>query len=88
MSWISIDVDLDHIYDEMDRYDKEKMAEWLMDDCILDNHSNSKIRETTRNTNESPGEEQYRNDLTKIWNGFYQLSNEDIEIIKNIANKI
>jgi hypothetical protein len=88
MSWVSIDVDLDDVYNEMSRWDKENMAEWLMDDGILNNHPNSKIRETTRNTNESPGEEQYRNDLTKIWNSFYQLSNEDIEIIKNIANKI
>jgi hypothetical protein len=88
MSWVSIDVDLDHIYDEMDRYDKQKMAEWLLDDGILDDHPNSEIRKVIRGNNESPGEEQHRNDLTKLWNNFYQLSNEDIEIIKNIANKI
>ncbi len=88
MSWISINVDLDDIYDEMDRYDKQKMAEWLLDDGILDDHPNHEIRKVIRGNNESPGEEQYRNDLTKLWKGFYQLSNEDIEIIKNIANKI
>jgi hypothetical protein len=88
MSWVSINVDLDDIYDEMDRYDKQKMAEWLLDDGILDDHPNHEIRKVIRGNNESPGEEQYRNDLTKIWNGFYQLSNEDIEIIKNIANKL
>jgi hypothetical protein len=32
MSWISIDVDLDDVYREMDRRDKEKMARWLDDD--------------------------------------------------------
>jgi hypothetical protein len=88
MGWVSINVDLDDIYYEMDRYDKQKMAEWLFDDGILDDHPNHEIRKVTRGTNESPGEEQYRNDLTKLWNGYYQLSNEDIEIIKNIANKI
>lgn len=88
MSWISIDVDLDNIYDEMDRYDKQKMAEWLLDDGILENHPNPVVRKVVRGNEESFGEEQYRNDLTKLWNGFYQLSNEDIEIIKNIANKI
>jgi hypothetical protein len=88
MSWISIDVDLDNIYDEMDLYDKEKMAEWLMEDGILENHPSQGIRLLIKGQEESFGEEQLRNDLTKLWNGYYQLSNEDIEIIKNIANKI
>jgi len=85
---ISIDVDLDDIYDEMDRYDKQKMAEWLLDDGILENHPKAEIRRMVRGIEESFGEEQLRNDLTKLWNGYYQLSNENIEIIKNIANKL
>jgi hypothetical protein len=88
MSWISIDVDLDNIYDEMDLYDKEKMAEWLMEDGILENHPSQGIRLLIKGQEESFDEEQLRNDLTKLWNNYYQLSNEDIEIIKNIANKI
>jgi hypothetical protein len=88
MSWVNINVDLDDIYDEMGRYDKEKMAEWLLDDGILDDHPNPSIRKAVRGNEESFGEEQLRNDLTKLWNGYHQLSNEDIEIIKNIANKI
>jgi hypothetical protein len=88
MSWISVQVDLDDVYDEMGIYEKEKMAEWLMEDGILENHPNNDVRKVVRGTKESFGEEQLRNDLTKLWNGYYQLSNEDIETIKLLANKI
>ena len=88
MSYIRIDVDLDEIYNEMDRRDKQTMAEWLHDDGILEKHPNSEIRKVVRGDDESPGEYEFRNDLTKLWNSHYQLSNEDQEIIKQIANKL
>jgi hypothetical protein len=80
MSWISVDIDLEDVYDEMGQYDKEKMAEWLMEDGILENHPSQGIRLLIKGQEESFGEEQLRNDLTKLWNNYYQLSNEDIEI--------
>ena len=88
MSWIDVRVDLDDIYDGMDRYDKQKMAEWLYEDEILENHPNQNIRMLVKNPEESFDEGQLRDDLTKLWNGYYQLSNEDIEIIRKISNKI
>ena len=88
MPYININVDLDEIYDEMSRYDKEAMAEWLLDDGILENHKNLNIRELVRGNEESFDEEQFRNNLTKLWSNFYQLSSEDEESIKTIANKL
>ena len=90
MSWISIDVDLDDIYREMSRYDKEKMAEWLEEDghCIIDYEYNNKENPLYLTGQESYGEEELKNNLKKLWNSYYQLSNEDIETIKKIANKI
>lgn len=88
MSWISIDVDLDDIYNGMSSRDKRNMAEWLYEDGILESHPNSEIRKNVRGDNESPGEYEFRNDLTKLWNGHYQLTIEDQEIIKQIANKL
>ena len=88
MPYISINVDLDEIYDEMTRYDKEEMAEWLLDDGILENHKNLNIRKLVRGNEESFDEEQFRNNLTKLWSNFYQLSSEDEESIKTIANKL
>jgi hypothetical protein len=88
MSWIRIDVDLDNIYNEMDRGDKRTIAEWLYEDGILQSHPNSEIRKLVRGDDESLGEYDFRNDLTKLWNGHYQLTIEDQEIIKQIANKL
>ena len=88
MSYIRIDVDLDEVYNEMDRRDKQIMAEWLYDDGILEKHPNPEIRKVVRGDDESPGESELRDNLTKLWNGHYQLSNEDEEIIKQIANKL
>jgi hypothetical protein len=57
MRWISVQVDLDDVYDEMDRYDKEKMAEWLMEDGILESHPSQGIRLLIKGQEESFGEE-------------------------------
>ena len=88
MAYVIIDVDLDEVYNEMDRRDKQTMAEWLYDDGILESHSNPEIRKLVRSDEESPGEYELRNDLMKLWNGHFRLSNEDEEIIKQIANKL
>ena len=88
MTYIRIDVDLDDVYNEMDREDKRTMAEWLHEDGILQSHPNSEIRKLVRGDDESLGEYDFRNDLTKLWNGHYQLTIEDQEIIKQIANKL
>ena len=88
MPYININVDLDEFYDELSRYDIEEMAEWLLDDGILENHKNLNIRKLVRGNEESFDEEQFRNNLTKLWSNFYQLSSEDEESIKTIANKL
>jgi hypothetical protein len=88
MSWIRIDVDLDNIYNEMDREDKRTIAEWLYDDGILQSHTNPEIRKIVRGDNESQGEKELRDNLTKIWNSYYRLSTEDEEIIKKLSSKL
>jgi hypothetical protein len=88
MSWVRIDVDLNEVYGEMSRTDKRDMAEWLHDDGILESHPNPEIRKVVRGDDESFGEKELRDNLTKLWNGHYQLSTEDEEIIKQIANKL
>lgn len=88
MAYVRIDVDLDEVYNEMDRRDKQTMAEWLYDDGILQSHSNPEIRKLVRSDEESPGEYELRNNLMKLWDGHFRLSNEDEEIIKQIANKL
>jgi hypothetical protein len=87
MSWIRIDVDLDNIYNEMDRHDKRTIAEWLYDDGILQSHTNPEIRKVVRGDDESQGEKELRDNLSKIWKSYYQLLNEEEEIIKKISSR-
>jgi hypothetical protein len=86
MSWI--DVDLDDIWDGMDKNDKRAIAEWLYEDGILDTHPNPEIRKLVRGNNESQGEKDLRDNLTKIWNSYHRLTNEEEEIIKQITNRL
>jgi hypothetical protein len=88
MPYINVHVDLDDIYDTMSSSDKRDIAEWLHEDGILHKHPNPEIRKIVRGDEESFDEKELRDNLTKLWNGHYQLSNEDEEIIKQIASKL
>lgn len=88
MSWIRIDVDLDEVYGEMSRNDKRTMAEWLHDDGILESHPNPEIRKIVRGDDESFGEKELRDNLTKVWNNYYQLTTDEEELIKKISDRL
>jgi hypothetical protein len=88
MPYINVKVDLDEVYDQMGKYDKRDMAEWLYEDGILDTHPNPEIRKLIRGNEESQGEKELRDSLTKLWNSYHRLSNEDELLIKQIANKL
>jgi hypothetical protein len=88
MSSIRVYIDLDDVYDEMDRHDKQTIAEWLYDDGILDRHPNAEIRKMVRGDEESNGEKELRDNLSKIWNSYYRLTNEEELLIKQIASKL
>jgi hypothetical protein len=87
MSSVRVYVDLDDVYDEMDRSDKRNVAQWLHDDGILETHPNPEIRKVVRGDEESDGEKFLRDNLTKLWKSYYTMSNEDIELIEQIAKK-
>jgi hypothetical protein len=88
MPYINVKVDLDEVYDQMGKYDKRDMAEWLYEDGILDTHPNPEIRKLIRGNEESQGEKELRDVLDKLWNAYHRLSNEDELLIKQIANKL
>jgi hypothetical protein len=88
MSWISIDVELDEVYNSMGRSEKRTMVEWLYEDGHIEEHPNSEIRKLVRGKEESNGEKVLRDDLAKLWNAHYQLTNEEELLIKQIANRL
>ena len=66
MAYIRINVDIDEIYNEMDRNDKREMAEWLFDDGILSSHPNPEIRKLVKGL-EAIG---YGEDAKKLYNTY------------------
>jgi hypothetical protein len=88
MPYINVKVDLDEVYDQMGMYDKHDMVEWLYEDGILDQHPNSEIRKMVRGNEESNGEKELRDNLSKLWNSHYQLTNEEELLIKQIVNRL
>jgi hypothetical protein len=87
MSSVRVYVDLGDVYDEMDRSDKRTMVQWLHDDGILESHPNPEIRKIVRGDEESQGEKELRDNLTKLWNSYYRMTKEDEELIKKITEK-
>jgi hypothetical protein len=87
MSSVRIYVDLDDVYDEMDRRDKSNMAQWLYEDGIFESHTNPEIRKMVRGDLESFGEKELRDNLSKLWRLYYQMSEEDIDKINEIGKK-
>jgi hypothetical protein len=88
MPYIRIDIDLEEIYNEMDRHDKREMAGWLFDDGVLDSHPNPEIRKLVRGEEDSLGEKEFKDSLDKLWNAYHRLSKEEEELIKQIADRL
>ncbi len=83
MAYIEVNIDVDDFYDEMSSWDKQSMAEMLERDgfCTWD-EDNFVIDDP------NAFDEEWIKVMKKIFHGRLQLSNEDEEIIKVIANKI
>jgi len=88
MPYINVDVDLDDVYDDMTSSEKKLMAEWLEADGYC---SESKVDDYTNEfmiEDPSMEDEFWIEDLKKLFHGRLQLSVEDEETIKQIANKL
>ncbi len=86
MAWISIDVDLDEVYDDLRKSDKQKLAEWLYDDGILESHPNVKIKQIYKK-GDSFMEEQHKLNLSKLWDKYFHMSEEDLKVIEEMSKK-
>ena len=82
MSTISIDIDLEDVYYQMDRYDKEEMAQWLAGDDILDHKEVIAWPEATSST-----EADLLQAIKAVWDNRLVLDNNDIAILNRIAKK-
>jgi hypothetical protein len=82
MSWISVDVDLNDVYEAMGSLEKDRMAEWLKDDGYFEEPEGRDIPSSS-----SPLERHFHDVLIGLSSKFYSMSNEEIELIENLYKK-
>jgi hypothetical protein len=86
---ISIHVDLDEVYDQMDSWDKRSMLDYLREDGYLTDEPtgvNDGVSITIP-TDSSIGQEEHLRLVSKLGGLYFRISNEDMEIIRNIVKK-
>ena len=86
---IAIYVDLDEVYDQMDRWDKNTMMDYLRNDGYLTDEPsgiNDGVSILIPN-DASMGQEEHLRLVSKLGGLYYRISDEDVEIIRNIVKK-
>lgn len=83
MPYINVHVDLDDIYDDMDRSDKEAMAEWLCDDgfVVMTNEDISSGKPSLTDI-------EWVSMITKINAARYQMTSEQEKILSDLAKSL
>jgi hypothetical protein len=76
-----VTIDLEDIYNDLDRSDKENLVEWLKEDgCITK-------RDTEFSEPQSAVEQLFEEDIDKIRRLYLTMSREDMDTINQIAKK-
>ena len=78
MSFISIDIDIDDIISSMGSYDKQMMVDELYDDGYV----------AKKNTSERNSDDEWNEQVNKLFNNKWRLSKEDEETILKITKKL
>lgn len=78
MSFINIDIDIDDIISNMSSYDKQMMVDELYADGYIAKKDNE-----AKST-----DDEWNEQVHKLFNNKWRLSNEDEETILKITNKI
>jgi hypothetical protein len=85
MSYITVtadvDIDIDDFYRELSSREKQDLVEWLKEDGYLVG------RIAEYDTPGTPMQDMFNENINKIKNSYYQLTNEEIELIEKLAKK-
>jgi hypothetical protein len=86
---IAIYVDLDEVYGQLDSWDKRTLIDYLRDDGYLTDEP-SGINDGVSiviPSDASMGQEEHLRLVSKLGGLYYRISDEDMEIIRNIVKK-
>ena len=85
---ITIYVDTDVIYEQMDSWDKNRMLEYLREDGYLTETTGVNQGVSIQIPLDATFEqEQHLRMISKLGGLYYRISDEDMEIIRNIVKK-
>lgn len=89
MPYISVDIDLGDIYDDMTNSDKRDMVEWLERDGFCNfPEDECECEDDFQIVDPNLLDDIWIEIVKKLFNGRLQLSLEDEEIITKISNKL
>jgi hypothetical protein len=72
-----VNIDIDDLYDDLDKHEKESLVEWLRDDGYLTEYEPPK----------SALQKLFEEDIEKIRKAYLTISQEDYTLINKIAKK-
>jgi hypothetical protein len=78
---VSVDIDVDDFYDELDDSDKQMIAEWLYNDHIIPVGPN-------KNTNTTFLEDEFLEKMSKICSSYVKITTSQLEILYNISSEL
>jgi len=83
MLYINVDVDLDleDLYDELSKREKERLIKWLEDEGYLTDQKDIEYEKM------SILEQMFEDDIEKIRKAYFQISKDDFKTISEIAKK-
>ena len=84
MAWINVDIDLDDVYDEMGRREKELMVEWLREDGYISAFNTG----DAESDDASPLDAEWNQMIQKIHEFRYQLTPEQEAVLINLYNAL
>lgn len=88
MTYISVDVDLDDILNELSDRELQRLVDDLYDDGYYQQKLEKKLElGSDTDTTVSLNEQLFRAELSKIHSNYLNLTNEEIELIEKIAKR-
>jgi hypothetical protein len=87
MARVDVEVDVDDIYWNMSRLEKQEMANNLYEDGYIPEELKHDLDEVTNRTPNGASESELDNVLSKIWDNRMFINSNDLEVLIKLAKK-
>ena len=87
MPTYDIDVDVDDFYNDMDKYERQEMADLLYDNGYVPESIKDDLEIANERIPSSPNEQELTDILDKIWLNRRCIDNNDIQILIRLSKK-